>query len=84
LVFLIKRLDLSCDLFSGYNEYFNIDWIFTCDLQIQLMFNWLLDFYCDLDKEWIHGMFWLICEAKSETYLIFTCENFEEYLRSWN
>jgi hypothetical protein len=37
LVFLIKRLDFSCDLFSGYNGCFNIDWIFVCDLRIQLM-----------------------------------------------
>jgi hypothetical protein len=37
LVFLIKRLDFSCDLFSGYNGCFNIDWIFVCDLRIHLM-----------------------------------------------
>jgi hypothetical protein len=35
--FLIKRLDISCDLFSGYNRCFNKDWIFVCDLRIQQM-----------------------------------------------
>jgi hypothetical protein len=37
LVFLIKRLDISCDLFSGYNGCFNIYWIFVCDLRIHLI-----------------------------------------------
>jgi hypothetical protein len=52
----LKKLDIPCNLFYEYNWCFDLNWISCCDLRINLMIWFKLDLFCDLRKEWIHGM----------------------------
>jgi len=73
------------NFFQCFTSFHCVEWFLDifCDSRIHLMFWFKLDFFCDLCKEWIHGMILIKYLKHSKTYQWFLlwelCINIDEH-----